>query len=68
MDNEAIELTKEEMDTVIDWMNKLLKSDDDDKNTHSVALEGTFETANGMTLEEYENQIAVQVMFNFKQG
>ena len=62
-------MTKEEMDKVIDWMNKQLGNEEDERSSMAIGAEGNLENSNGtMTLKEYENQIAVEIMFNFKQG
>jgi hypothetical protein len=46
------------MDTVIDWMDKLLKPDEEDLRASSVIMaESNVEDEKGMTFEELEKQV-----------
>lgn len=45
------------MDTVIDWMNQLLKPDEEERKTSIIMTESNAEDEVGMTFEEHENQV-----------
>ena len=60
---EQIELSKEELDTVIDWMNKMLSGTKDDNEIANEANQG-----GGLTLDEQMNMIKIQVHISFQRG
>ena len=61
----AIELSKEEMDTVINWMDKILE---DDSKANLASEPSSSENGQGLTLEEHENQILLNLIVYFKSG